>query len=274
LLDRVGRVADAQPADVDGDGDLDVVVAVFGWHATGGVLLLRREGERDGQPHFESQVLDRRTGAIHVPIADLNADGHPDFVALFSQEHESVEAFHNRGDGTFERQVLFQAPDPSFGSSGIELVDLDKDRDLDIVYTNGDTFDSFYVKPYHSVRWLENQGKLWQDRFLTSLPGVHAARAADLDLDGDLDIAACCFMPPATTARQPELPPLASLIWLEQQDGVFVRHEIERDNCVHATMELADVNSDGAPDIVAGSFANSPEFRSWPLTVWLNQGKP
>lgn len=274
LLDGVGRVADAQPADFDGDGDRDIVVAVFGLHATGHLSLLRREGELLGQPHFVHEILDRRTGAIHVPVADLNADGRPDFVALLSQEHESIEAFINRGDATFDKQVLFRAADPSYGSTGIELVDFDGDRDLDVLYTNGDSFDSFYVKPYHGIRWIENQGTEWKDHVLADLPGVHAAHAADLDLDGDLDVAACSFLPASILARQKDLPPLVSLLWLERVGGKFVHHEIERNNAAHAAMRLADVNQDGAIDIVAGNFGHAPEDRSWPLTIWLNQAPP
>ena len=106
------------------------------------------------------RVLDRRTGAIHVPIADLNKDGKPDFVALLAQEHESVVAFINTGQGlTFERRrPIYAAPHPNWGSSGIELVDLDKDGDLDVLYTHGDTFDDFVLKPYHGIQWLENTG--------------------------------------------------------------------------------------------------------------------
>jgi hypothetical protein len=273
LLRGVGRVADAEPADFDGDGDLDIVVAVFGWHTTGNVLLLRRQGERDGHPHFETEVLDSRTGAIHVPVADLNGDGRPDFVALFSQEHESVDAFLNQGDGKFTRQVLFRAPDPSFGFSGMELVDLNRDGRLDILCTNGDTFDSLYLKPSHGVRWLENCGSSWRVHLLATIPGVHAAHAGDFDQDGDLDVAASCFIPPAATANQPELKRLVSLVWLEQQGDLFVQHEIEADNCVYATMQVADVNLDGVLDIVTGHFGHSPEFRSRPFTVWLNQGQ-
>lgn len=273
LLSGVGRVADAQPADFDGDGDLDIVVAVFGWRTTGNVLLLRRQGERYGRPHFETEVLDNRTGAIHVPVADLNADGHLDFVALFSQEHESVDAFLNQGNGRFTKQVLFRAPDPSFGFSGMEIVDLNGDGRLDVLCTNGDTFDSLYLKPYHGVRWIENCGSSWRVHLLATLPGVHAAHAGDFDQDGDLDVAASCFIPPAATANQPELKRLVSLVWLEQQGDTFVQHEIEAGNCLYAAMQVADVNLDGALDIITGHFGHSPEFRSRPFSVWLNQGR-
>jgi hypothetical protein len=64
---------------------------------------------------------------------DLNGDGHLDFVALFAQEHEEIAAFINDGRGGLQERVLFKAATPSFGSSGIQLVDLDKDGDVDIL---------------------------------------------------------------------------------------------------------------------------------------------
>src|SRR5207237_8018061 len=110
-------------------------------------------------PVFAPRVLDNRHGATHVPVADLNGDGKPDFVALMSQEHETVVAFLNEGGGRFRKETIYTAPHPSFGSSGIQLVDLDGDGDLDVLYTNGDSLDAPYLlKPYHGVQWLENTG--------------------------------------------------------------------------------------------------------------------
>ncbi|MCI0360849.1 MAG: FG-GAP-like repeat-containing protein, partial [Planctomycetaceae bacterium] len=272
LLDDVGRVADAQPADFDGDGDIDIVVAVFGWHTTGNVLLLTQLEPAGGQLRFETSVIDPRSGAIHVPVADLNGDNRPDFVVVYSQEHESVEACINRDGRTFDKQVLYRAGDPSHGSTGIRLVDLDGDGDQDVLYTNGDTFDSYYVKPSHSIRWLENRGDLtWKDHLLASMPGVSRALSADLDGDGDLDVAACSFIPAQSIGRHPEVASFSSLVWLEQQPGRFLRHEIESNRCNHAALELADVNHDGALDLVVGNFGQSPTDRLRPLTVWLNR---
>lgn len=270
LLEGVGRIADVQSADVDGDDDLDLLVAVFGWQTSGELVLLRQDHATNGIPHFTRETLDQRTGAIHVCITSLNGDEHPDLVVLFSQEHETVTGFINLGAGKFEKVTIYQAPDPSYGSSGIQVVDLDQDGDMDVLYTNGDTFDSFYVKPYHSVRWIEHRGAdEWIDHRLAQLPGVHRALAGDLDGDGDLDIAACVLIPQAALARHPEAESLASLVWLENRSLQFTLHSLEVNNPIHATLEIADVDCDGALDIVVGNFiselhnAVAPPFEIW-----------
>jgi hypothetical protein len=265
----LGRVADVQAGDFDGDGDLDLVVAEFGWRKTGRILLLENRGSRDGQPDFQMRVLDPRHGTIHVPTVDLDGDGRLDFVALISQEHETVVAFLNDGGGGFRRETIFSANEPAFGSSGIQLVDLDADGDLDVLYTNGDTFDSFYPKPYHSVRWLENRGSFpFQDRLLVVMPGVHRALACDLDGDGDLDVVACSLLPKRILGPGPRAD-LDSLLWLEQTGaGKFIRHSLERETCQHAAMEVGDFDGDGDIDLAVGNFSDAGQHP--PVTIWWN----
>ncbi len=158
LLSRLGRVSDVQAADFDGDGDLDLVVAVFGWHVAGEILLLEQHRASDGSIEFVRRQLDGRHGTIHVPVVDLNRDGRSDFVALIAQEFETIVAFLNEGDGRFAKRTLYSAPHPAFGCSGLQMIDFDGDGDLDGVLSNGDVYDSPLIKPYHGVSWLENTG--------------------------------------------------------------------------------------------------------------------
>ena len=81
----MGRVADARPGDFDQDGDQDLVVAEFGWHDTGKILLLENQGMKAGRPQMLRHVIDQRHGAIHTIPTDLNGDGRLDFVALLAR---------------------------------------------------------------------------------------------------------------------------------------------------------------------------------------------
>jgi hypothetical protein len=269
----LGRVADVEPGDFDGDGDVDLIVAEFGWHETGRIVLLDQQPGAGSTPQFELRVVDPRPGAIHVPTADLNGDGMLDFVALISQEHESVEAFLNDGHGHFHRETIFAAGNPAFGSSGIELVDLDRDGDLDVLYTNGDTFDSFYLKPYHAVHWLENRGDgSFAAHHLAAMPGVHRALAGDLDGDGDLDIAACALIPGKLLGRQPESD-FDAVLWLEQTaPGKFARHSLQRGGCRFAALALGDFDNDGDLDLAVGGFSEPSKIVP-EATVWWNEGR-
>ncbi len=274
LAASLGRVADVQAADWDGDRDLDLVVAEFGWRQTGRVLCLENLGGEQQPASFRPHVVDSRHGAIHVPVLDMNRDGHPDFVALFGQELESVESFLNSGTGTFRSQRLFAGDRPSFGSTGIALADLDQDGDQDILYTNGDMMDDFQLRTYHAVHWLENQGQdKWTHHALAAFPGVHRALAADMDGDGDQDVVACALVPARTLALHPDLS-LASLIWLEQRgSGEFIPRTLELNHCHHAAMELGDFDADGDTDLVVGNFITGDELLKSAYTIWWNEGR-
>ncbi len=255
LFEGLGRVADVRPADFDADGDWDLAVAEFGWRESGDVLVLENQTEA-GVASFIHHPVDPRHGAIHVEITDLNDDQLPDFVAVLAQEHEMVVAYINRGQFTFESMVLYRAPHPAWGTSGMQLIDLDTDGDQDILLTNGDMFDGPDLKPYHGIEWLEQTEPLQFVRHhLAGMYGAHRAAAADLDGDDDLDIVACSFMPEGISLKGQEKGlTFHSLVWLEQTgSGQFVPHSLEQNRPQHATLALADYDLDGDIDLVVGN---------------------
>jgi hypothetical protein len=289
LIDHIARTADVEAADFNGDGKLDLVVAAFGWHTVGGIFVYENQTSDWAHPRFEGYPVDARPGGIHVIPADLNHDGKMDFVALISQQYEHVVAYINRGPGKgFRAETIFRAIVPVWGSSGIELVDMDGDGDLDLLMSNGDSLDDFTVRPFHGVRWFENQGSYpWLQHDLVAMPGVHRAQAVDLDGDGDLDVVCAAFLPNAEhpafqlLERQGNLAPFTSIGWLEQtQKGVFVPHPLETGKLTHTTLDVADVDGDGDVDVVTGNFVGFTFTKSDTgfkaddtVDLWLNQGK-
>lgn len=274
LLEGIGRVADVQAADFNGDGAVDLVVGVFGWREHGEILYLENRTTDWSQPRFDVHNLDDRHGTVHVPIVDLNHDGKPDFVALISQEHETIVAFLNEGAGRFRKETIFTAPHPAFGSSGIQLVDLDGDGDVDVLYTNGDSLDAPYVlKPYHGVQWLENRGSYpFESHRLVDICGAARAVAADLDGDGLQDVVVSTFLPEEYFPQRKAMKLDSLLLLLQGPKGQFSPHVLESESCDHLTCAINDMDGDGRPDLVVGNFKKRG-LGADAITVWKNRPK-
>jgi hypothetical protein len=275
ILRGVGRVADVQAADFDGDGKLDLIVAEFGWNAIGKLVLLENRTTDWASPRFESRAVDPRTGAIHVPIVDLNGDGKPDFVALFSQEHECVVAFLNDGKGGFTKETIYAAPHPSFGSSSIQLIDMDGDGDLDVVYAHGDVLSKpFELRAYQGVWWLENRGSYpFVPHRISDMPGVQRAVAADLDGDGDMDILAVAYLPTEEFATRKN--DLDAILILEQTSkGQFARRRLATKTCNHFTAAIGKLGRDDLPSLVIGNYYSTKEIPlDGAVEIWSPEAK-
>ncbi len=271
LSEGLSRVADVQSGDFDGDGDIDVLVGEFGWRTTGKIFLLVNSGLDENQrPKFETRVIDKRNGAVNVPPVDLDGDGDLDFIALISQEHEIVEAFINDGTGNFTNHVLWGAPDPAYGSSGIQFVDMDLDGDLDVLYTNGDSFDRGF-KPHHSVQWLENPGTFpYLHHTIVNMPGVLNAQAGDFDSDGDIDVVACSLLA-GGVVNEFASAGVSSIVMLTQTEpGKFEPTTIESGLYNHISLEVADFDGNGQPDIAVGNFLRQGSPDEPDIEIWFN----
>ncbi|HLG59866.1 MAG TPA: VCBS repeat-containing protein [Vicinamibacterales bacterium] len=263
IADRVARVADARAADLDGDGDLDVTVAGFGYD-DGETSWL----ENKGQWTFEQHVLQRLSGAINAIPADINGDALPDIVALVSQEWEEIWAFVNNGRGGFTPRMLWGSTNPDFGSSWMSMADLDRDGDADLLYANGDAFE--YAppnsRPWQGIQWLENRGDLrFELHRLVDLQGATSPEAADVDGDGDLDVLL------VVSNNDWDNPQVPSLVWLENDGRMqFTMHSLASSPTHLLTLAVGDLDGDGKSDAVTGGMHISrPYDRIGRVTAWL-----
>jgi hypothetical protein len=264
LIERVARVADARAADLDGDGDLDLAVAHFGYDE-GETRWL----ENQGQWRFASHVLQELSGPINALVADVDGDRDIDIVSLVSQQWEEIYVFENDGRGRFTPHRVFGASNEDFGSSWISLADLDVDGDVDVLYSNGDAFD--YAPPkgrnWNGVQWLENRGGLrFRYHRIGDFPGASSPQASDLDGDGDVDVVVVsAYNDWARREAQ-------SLVWFENRgDMSFIRRPLSNTPTHLVTLAAGDLTGDGRPDLVTGGMHVSwPYDRMSRVTVWTN----
>jgi len=254
LASGLGRVTEVQAADLDADGDLDLVVGEFGWRRTGRMILYENRTTNWDEPEFVQHILDGRNGTVKLHVADLNQDGLPDVVALIAQGHEMLTGYINQGDWRFEARILHRAPHPGWGYCDLEACDLDADGDLDFVVANGDTLDNSELRPYYSISWIENRGELeFRSHHLTEMFGVMTVATGDIDGDGDLDIAAGGFVSfeDNSVLRDSKLP---SLLWLEHQSEMqFQVHYLEANHFNRLSLSIHDFDGDGRGDLLLGN---------------------
>ena len=264
IVDHIARVTDVRAADFNGDGRLDLVVGEFGYDDGE-----TRWMENLGNWQFRSHILQSLSGVIHTIPADVNNDGKMDIVSLVSQEWEEIYVFENDGHGNFKSHLVWGSTNEDYGSSGIRLVDLNRDGLVDILYTNGDAFDYLppRPRPWHSVQWLENRGNFkFEHHAIGNFPGASAAVAVDLNGDGNLDIAAVsCY-------NFWERPDSQSIIWFENDGKMnFTEHEISHSPTHLISLEAADMNGDGKPDLISVRMdVYQPFTNDGRVVLWLN----
>ncbi|MEM7206027.1 MAG: VCBS repeat-containing protein [Planctomycetota bacterium] len=209
-------------ADVDRDGDLDLVAA-NDFRQDVQVYIQDPAGSFTASPALEA------TGWVtDLAVADLDGDGWPDLIATSNERHPSV--WYQDETGSFARRTIGGG---GF-ASGLAVGDLDGDGDLDLAVR---------LDPARAMRVLTQESPRQFSRgpnLPTGASSGFGLVASDFDADGDLDL----LCPNFNTGA-------GGLTWyLQDAPGSFTRQpdlEVERPFLVIA----ADFDADGDNDVLA-----------------------
>ena len=230
-------------ADLDGDGDLDVVFAHGG--TNGGIAWVENDGDPTDGWGDHHTVSTAPVEPFGLAVADLDGDGDLDLVAADSSRN-LVTWYENDGtDFWTERTIDALLP----GATDVAVGDIDGDGDPDVVAA-GITGDE--------ITWYANSGSGsgWSPTTVTTtFDGVRSVALVDMDGDGDLDILA--------TAMN-----AGDVAWFDNTSGdgsAWVKRTVDAGFDGAFDVAAGDIDGDGDPEIFASGFAGDT------VAYWRNR---
>ena len=217
-------VTSATMADVDGDGDMDMLSASqnddkIAWY------------ENDGNENFIEHVIS--TGADvaqSVATADVDGDGDMDVLSA-SFTDDKIAWYENDGSENFIEHVITTGAD---GATSVTTADVDGDGDMDVL--------SASFKD-NKITWYENDGsENFTERVITTgANGVQSVTTADVDGDGDMDVLSASLND-------------NKIAWYENDGSEsFTEHVVTTATNGARSVTTADVDGDGDMDVLSAS---------------------
>jgi hypothetical protein len=223
------RTVDGEAGDIDGDGDMDIVMGGLIWYEN--PLPKGNPAKTLWTAH---QVADHKTHDIE--LADLDRDGKLDIVTRDQSDFGAKAGDkiylwrQEKGDRWTPR--IIECPH----GEGLALGDIDRDGDQDVIIGG---------------IWFENPGSIldgtWQAHKYADWHPSASVEVADINGDGRPDI----VLSPSELAGN-----WYRLSWFEapadpKRAGWTAHVIVERIECVVHGLATADFNGDGAVDIAA-----------------------
>ena len=262
---------DAQVADVNGDGALDIVIGGLG-NVTYWLENPLKQGKDPYASTWAVHEIDVSRPSHDIVVGYVNGDGKLAIATECGIYLQDNSAF----GWTVTSPSQIARADPSI--QGTALVNLFNDGALDLVAPNSDaTALVWFENPKH--RGGNPYTDVWTPHVIDASPGFagHMTIAtADFNRDGRMDIALTPMYQDGTLAWY-EAP-------ADPYKGTWIRHPIGPASYVHqGTLQVRDFDGDGLPDIAfaeqeqsaakrVGIFYNGGGGASWRLQVLANTG--
>jgi hypothetical protein len=220
---------DAQCADVNADGRVDVVAASS---TPGSIKICYNTGIASSRWNIAS-VTETFAGVKSLCIVDLDGDGDKDIVATADQAN-GIAWWENKSGNpvTWKKRGIVSG---FVSAAGLDVVDINQDGKYDILASSWKTGTVTY--------WTGNQlqADLWTPSTFSAQVGIAAKpQARDMDGDGDLDIVVVGVSP-------------GELVLFEHTKSAWNRIDLAGNLSGGSALTIVDLDQDGDLDIVAGA---------------------
>jgi len=212
--------------------------------------LTGRVGDTKHIAFSEHLIMSGFNYVYGIAAADITGDGSLDLVV--ADAGTGLYWFENDGSGHFMRHTIHIRTDEFLERHAIADINGDGQPEIVIVDNlNGSLLCFEYNGDPRDCR-------SWTYHYITEggLPGAYDVTIADLDGDGDLDVAASSW-------RKGN-----RFVWFENKDGQWVQHGVEDDIAETRTICAADIDGDGKMDLLGTALVGNQ-------VVWYeNPGDP
>ena len=221
---------DGSFGDLDGDGDLDIVIPEFN-NGMGSLYWLENIDTTDEYTQHPILTGDH----FFSSVADLDGDGDLDIVSGLNELFWLENKLPNN---TWEKHIVNALPGNFFYSRSF-LGDINGDGTIDIVSNYFDSVND-YVSYYSNPNW--------QEQVIIDSPFIGIGEIGDIDNDGDIDV---------TYGNQGFYGFSNALGWAENHNNGsdWVLHNIGQFTPLQTICtDIVDIDGDNDPDLVALNF--------------------
>ncbi len=234
-------------ADIDADGDLDILFANGGNFGNAGTPQLLRIYINDGNGFFTDESVERTGGltflARGVETGDADGDGDLDIVVAQDFNRQPFLLI-NTGGGFFDDETDERLPAANLGSARAQFGDIDNDGDLDLYFCHGGS--SRWGCAVNRIYVNDGDG-FYTDETDLRHPAGNVCEPMDAifgDIDGDFDLD---IRTSSTSSNQSKL---------YENDGAGVFSDISAgvpndDNCY--SYDFGDIDGDGLLDLLGAN---------------------
>lgn len=193
-------------ADIDSDGDVDILLAEGGNYSRAGKEVRSRIYLNDGSAGLtdvSKRILGNSFGTARVIKArDLNEDGDVDILVGNTFESQS-RLYLGRGGLKFEDVTETNLPRVRASVGDLEPGDVDADGDLDLVLSDWGPGDPLKSRGAPPMLWLNDGNGKFTDVSGSNVPATRIQfswelELVDVDNDWDLDLAVSCKVCPTS----------------------------------------------------------------------------
>jgi hypothetical protein len=220
--DGLSAPVDTRIADLDNDGDLDILSASEGNNSI-------HWFENDGSESFTTHTITSSADGLQsIFTADLDGDGDSDVLSA-SENDDIIAWYDNNGSEVFTKRIISSTVD---GANHVLVADMDNDGDLDVIAS---------AAAEDTLSWYENDGSsnFTPQIISSSTDGIHKISASDIDQDGDMDVVSVS-------------PGSGRIIWHENDGNQsFTSHNITTSANGVSALKVIDYDGDGNVDVIS-----------------------